>query len=134
MADLLFALLQNGDWGLLGLRLAVGAIFLVHGISKWLMWRMQPSAQMPRGMLALMRFLSVAEPLGAGALILGALTQFAAIGLGVVMLGALYFKIKVWKNKFVNGWELDLVLLAANVALVLLGAGTWSADHYFLGF
>jgi putative oxidoreductase len=131
MADLLFTLAQYGDWGLLGLRLAVGAVFLVHGISKLPMWRMQPSDQMPNGMLATMRFLSIAEPLGAAALILGALTQFAAAGLSVIMLGAIYFKIGVWKNKFVNGWELDLVLLAANIALVLLGAGAWSVDHYF---
>ena len=37
-----------GDWALLVLRLGLGAIFLVHGRQKLRMWKMQPSAQMPR--------------------------------------------------------------------------------------
>lgn len=134
MTDLFFTLTQYGDWGLLFLRIAVGTIFLVHGFSKWPMWRMQPSEKMPGMMLATMRFLSVAEPLGGAAVLVGLLTQIAAAGLALVMLGALYLKIRVWKNKFVNGWEFDLALLAANIALALLGAGAWSIDYFVLGF
>jgi putative oxidoreductase len=118
MLDFLFSLYNHVDWALLGLRIAVGAIFLAHGISKWPMWKMQPSTEMPKGMLMTMRLLSVVEPLGGAAVLLGVLTQVAAIGLGVIMLGALYLKITKWKTKFTgnNGWEFDLLLLAANLA------------------
>jgi putative oxidoreductase len=132
MLDFLFSLYNHVDWALLGLRLAVGAIFLAHGISKWPMWKMQPSAEMPKGMLMTMRLLSVAEPLGGAAVLLGLLTQFAAAGLGIIMLGALYLKITKWHAKFTgnNGWELDLLLLAANFLLFMMGAGTWSLDNF----
>ncbi|HYS19466.1 MAG TPA: hypothetical protein VEO73_00115, partial [Gemmatimonadales bacterium] len=54
-----------GDWALLALRLGVGVPFLVHGIQKSAMWKMQPSAQLPAGMLSVLRLLSIVEPLGA---------------------------------------------------------------------
>ncbi len=124
------------DWGPLALRLAVGAIFLVHGLKKWGMWKKQAGGQMPGGMLALMRLLSLAEPLGGLALLVGFLTQLAALGLGLIMLGALWFKITVWKTPFTapdkNGWEFDLLILAATITLVLIGPGALSAD-WFLG-
>ncbi|MDO8601188.1 MAG: DoxX family protein [bacterium] len=121
-------LLQFNDLGLFLLRLAVGIVFLVHGKQKLAMWKMQPSEQMPSGMLNMMRFLSLAEIAGGLALIFGVLTQLAAIGLAIIMLGAIYYKIKIWKKKFSEpgGWEFDLVLLTANLAILLNGGGSIS--------
>ncbi|MBI2098849.1 DoxX family protein [Candidatus Uhrbacteria bacterium] len=125
--DFLNSLTSYFDWGLLALRLAVGVIFFAHGKAKWAMWKMQPNPQMPAQMLSTMKLLSIAEPLAALALIIGFWTQLAALGLAIIMLGALYFKIKVWKAPFTSqtatGWEFDLMLLAANLALLTTGPG-----------
>ncbi|OGH69277.1 MAG: hypothetical protein A2754_01040 [Candidatus Magasanikbacteria bacterium RIFCSPHIGHO2_01_FULL_47_8] len=138
MVDFFTSLIYNyADWAPLSLRVAVGFIFLAHGLSKWKMWKMQSGGQMSSGMLSIMRLLSIVEPLGALAILAGFLTQLAAVGLGIVMLGALKFKIFVWKAPFLGmeklGWELDLMLLGALIALVFLGPGVLSVD-WFLGY
>lgn len=128
---------QYGDWGLLALRIAVGVIFLVHGLQKWAMWKMQPSEQLPVGMLSLLKFLSIAEPLGAVAVLSGFLTQMAAAGLGVIMVGAIWLKARVMKEPFTDskahkvGWEFDFILLAATIALFFFGGGTLALDRVF---
>lgn len=116
---------QFSDWGIFLLRLAVAIVFLVHGWQKLAMWKMKPSEQMKKGMLNLMRFLSVAEILGGLALIFGVFAQLAAMGLAIIMLGAIYYKIKVWKKKFSEpgGWEIDFIILAATLAIILTGGG-----------
>lgn len=119
-------LIQFNDLGIFLLRLTVAVVFLVHGWQKLAMWRMKPSEQMPSGMLNMMRFLSVAEIAGGLALAFGVLAQLAAMGLGIIMLGAIYYKMKAWKKKFSEpgGWELDLILLAANLAIIFNGGGS----------
>lgn len=120
------------DLGLLALRLAVGFVFLYHGLKKQGMWKMQASPQMSAGMINMMRLLSVAEPLGGLAVIAGFLTPYAALGFIIIMLGAIYHKIKLWKIPFMaqnnTGWEFDFVLLVASLALILLGPGAFAID------
>lgn len=128
---------QFGDFGLLALRIAVGIIFLVHGTQKWAMWKMQPSEQMPSGMISLMKFLSIVEPLGAIAILGGFLTQLAAAGLGIIMIGAIGLKVGMMKVSFAPrdkaGWEFDFILLAATVALFFSGAGNVGLDRIIFG-
>ena len=118
------------DVALLVLRIAIGASFLFHGLQKRSMWKMQPSKEMPAGMQNIFKLLSVVEPLGGVAIILGFLTQFAAIGFIIIMLGAINTKISQMKKKFGDpgGWEVDALLLAANIAILLMGAGQFSID------
>ncbi len=128
------ALHAYGDTGLLVLRLAIGAIFLVHGLAKRAMWKMQPSEQMPAKMIGIMKLLSICEPLGAVAMFSGFLTQLAAVCLGIIMLGAINLKIKMMKKKFFDqgsggGWELDFIILAVCVSLAIAGAGAFSLDR-----
>jgi uncharacterized membrane protein YphA (DoxX/SURF4 family) len=113
------------DWGLLAIRLALCAIFWVHGRGK-------AGSKMP-----IMRVLSVCEPLGAAAVLFGMLTQLAALGFVAVMCGAIYSKIYKWNVPFKaddkTGWEFDLMILAASLMLVLAGAGAFSLDRMLLG-
>ncbi len=122
------------DWGLLVLRLGLGITFLVHGRQKLAMWKMQPSAQMPAGLLSLLKVLSIAEPLSGLAMIGGLLTQVAAAGQAVVMLGAIRLKAGQMKKRFTGdgGWELDFILLAAALAVLFLGAGRIALDRVLL--
>lgn len=115
----------------LALRVAMGTVFLVHGLQKRMFWKTQPSAQLPLGMIKLLRFLSIVEPLGGVAMLVGFLTRPAAIGLSIIMLGAINLKARQMKKGFTGdgGWEVDFIILAANVALLLLGAGAWSLDR-----
>ena len=125
---------QYSDYGLLALRIALGVIFLVHGTMKWAMWKMQPSPQMPASMIGMMKFLSIVEPLGGLAILAGFLTELATIGLSLVMLGAIYFKITQWKVPFMSqtntGWEFDFINLAGLIALILMGGGAFAFDQY----
>jgi len=130
------SLAQFGDWGLLILRIAVGAIFLAHGTQKLAMWKMQSSDQMPSRMLAIMRILSIAEPLGGVAMLSGFAVPIAAVGLGIVMAGAIFFKTRVWHKRFSEegGWEFDALILAAVTTLFLLGSGRFGVDAFLSGY
>lgn len=125
-------LLMYSGWGLLAVRVVMGIIFFVHGRNKIAMWKMKPSAQMPSGMLNIMKFLSITETLGGIALFFGFLTQWAALGVGIIMVGAIYFKIFKWGLPFAstekNGWEFDLILLVCALMLMVSGAGMLSFD------
>jgi len=118
------------DVALLILRLALGAVFLVHGLPKRGLWSAQPSAQMPAGMLTRLRILSIAE--GAGGL-----TQLAALGLVIVMLGAITFLITKAHRKFKEanapGWEFEFLLLVIALALAIRGGGKYALDRVVFG-
>ena len=119
------------DWGLLALRLGIGTVFLAHGSQKRAMWSTQPSAQMPAGLLSLLRVLSIAEPLGGLATLVGLLTQAAAAGFILVMLGAIRLKVLQMHKGFTGegGWEFEFLLLVGAIALLFLGAGKVALDR-----
>ena len=127
---------RYSSWVPLILRLSLASIFFVHGTSKWGMWEMQPSEQAPAMMIAMMKILSVVEPLGALALILGVCTTFASMGLSVVMFGAINIKMDSLHLQFMEqqstGWELEFMVLTALISLMILGPGTISLDHRLL--
>ena len=71
--------------------------------------------------------LGLAETLSAFSVVLGYFAQIGAFILALVMVGALYYKIIVWKVPFFAhdkaGWEFDLVLLAGSILLITTGSG-----------
>src|SRR5438132_186970 len=75
-------------------------------------------------------FLGVAEVLGSLGVAFGVLTQLAAIGLILLMLGAIQKKIFVWKIGFwggrAYGWHYDLMLLVMNLVILVTGGGRLS--------
>lgn len=119
-------LTQYNNVGLLILRLAVAIIFIYHALPK--LKNAKSMAQMmgkPTGMIFM---LGAIEFLSSVALVLGIYTQLAALLLGIVMIGAIGMKMMKWSVPFAamdkTGWEFDLILLAANIAILLSGGGT----------
>src|SRR5437868_5737259 len=122
-------LAKFSDVAFLLLRLLVAAIFAA---SAWNHLK-DPEARsksigMSKGFTA---FLGAAELAGALGVALGALTQLAAAGLILLMLGAIQKKIFVWKTGFwgkhgTDGWSYDTMLVAMNLVIVTTGGGNLS--------
>ena len=120
------------DTALLVLRLVVAAVFLYAGSAKWPFWSAPPEG-MSVLLLNVMKFLSVVEPLGSLALVLGVLTRWAAAGLSIIMVGAIFFaRLTLHAGLFTTpqgtGLDYNLLILASCVALLAFGAGGWSLD------
>lgn len=121
------------DWGFLGLRVAVGIIFVVHGWPKLTQARqmgtgMAQMGGMSPGLMTGWMFVQGIVEVGGGLLlILGVLTQPVAAVFAVIMLGAIGLKNSMMKTGFsaqqATGWEFDFVLLFANLLLLLAGPG-----------
>jgi putative oxidoreductase len=128
---------QFSDFALLALRIALGGIFLLHGLPKRGLWSAQPSDRMPASMLRNLRILSIAEPAGALGLIFGFLTQLAALGLVIVMLGAIQFLTSKVHRKFKEenapGWEFEFMLMMVALALAIMGGGKYALDRVIFG-
>src|SRR5438094_8306930 len=109
---MLSQLAQFTDVALLLLRLMVGLVFITSG------WNhlKDPDARskdigMSKGFTI---FLGAAEVAGSLGVIFGVLTQLAAAGLILLMLGAIQKKIFVWRTGFwgeegTNGWSYDTI-------------------------
>jgi len=113
------------DLSLLLLRLMVAAVFLSSG---WAHVRNPNERAKSIGMApAFTIFLGVAELAGGLGVALGVLTQLAAIGLILIMLGAIQKKIFVWHTGFwgekASGWHYDLMLLLMNFVIACTDGG-----------
>lgn len=123
--------------GLLVLRWVIGFVFVMHGGEKLFVKGLPTVA----GFLgtagitppAFWAFVLTAAELGGGLLLIaGAFTRFAALSLGVTMVVAIASVL--WgKGFFVPGYEFELTLLGAVVALALTGPGRFALDRW-LGF
>jgi putative oxidoreductase len=113
------------DWSLLALRLMVAMVFGASGYGHLKSPRERAkSIGLP---LSITVFLGAAEVAGAMGLAAGVLTQWAALGLIAVMLGAIYKKIVEWKTGFWGeksmGWHYDLLFIVMNLVIVTTGGG-----------
>jgi putative oxidoreductase len=120
---------QNAS--LLFLRIVTAAIFYVAAYYKFPFWSGAPEGISPF-MLFTTRLLSIVEPLGATALLFGFLTRWAAVGLIIILLGAIYVSQFVYGIGFVTptspGWDFPLAVLAGCFILVAFGPGKWAVD------
>jgi putative oxidoreductase len=115
------------DLGLLLLRLMVCLVFVTSG------WSHVTKAEERSKSIGMSKgftlFLGLAELAGGLGVALGVLTQLAAIGLIVIMLGAVYKKIFEWHNEFwgekTYGWHYDLMLIIMNLVLLFTDGGRW---------
>ncbi len=122
-------LLPYSDAALLLMRLLVGAVFVTSGWSH----AKDPVARgksigLPAGVT---RVIGIAELAGGLGVALGVLPQLAALGLILVMLGAIQKKIFEWKTGFwgkhgTDGWHYDLLFVAMCLVIVTTGGGRYT--------
>jgi putative oxidoreductase len=122
-------LAQFTDVALLLLRVMVGIVFITSG------WNhlKDPGARskdigMSKGFTI---FLGAAEVAGGLGVVLGVLAQLAALGLILLLLGAIQKKIFVWRTGFwgesgTNGWSYDTMLVVMNLVIITTGGGNLS--------
>jgi putative oxidoreductase len=136
----MFRNVNTRDLACMALRLSLGVIFVVHGLDKishnWgTDWE-------PEVGTAPNLALAWGELVGGGALLLGLLTRVTAAGFGFVMCCALYVvgSVKGFQGeseRVIRGFdymrvgsEFPFALLFQCIALMLLGGGAYSVDHY----
>src|SRR5262249_37308064 len=118
-------LFRFADFSLLLLRLMVGVVFLASG------WNhlkdpegRSKSIGTTKGFTV---FLGATEVAGSLGVILGVLPQLAAIGLILLMLGAIRKKIFVWHTGFWGkqgyDWHYDLMFVVMNLVIACTGGG-----------
>ncbi len=142
------ALLRTEDSpSLMFVRLALGIVMLPHGLQKTLglFGGMGFSGTMgaftSQGMPAALAFLVIlAESAGSLGLIVGFLTRIAALGIGSVMVGAI-FMVHLPNGFFMNwfgkqageGFEYHVLAIGMALALLLGGGGRASVDRAIAG-
>jgi putative oxidoreductase len=115
------------DLGILLLRLMVGLVFVSSGYSHL----KNPEARAKSiGMSkAFTIFLGIAEVAGGLGVAGGVLTQLAAIGLILIMLGAIQKKIFSWHIGFWgekgSGWHYDLIFILMNLLILFSDGGAY---------
>lgn len=117
------------DLGLLLLRLMVALVFITSGYNHLKDPETRSkSIGMSKGFTI---FLGIAEVAGALGVAFGVLTQLAAFGLILLMLGAIQKKIFSWHTGFwgekTYGWHYDLMFILMNLVIAFTDGG-----HYVL--
>jgi putative oxidoreductase len=112
---------------LLLLRLLIAAIFIASGWND--LKAPEERAKSIEKSKAFTIFLGIAEVLGGVGVAVGVLPQLAALGLILIMLGAIYEKIFVWHTGFWgekgSGWHYDLMLVSMNLIVVFTDGGPY---------
>ena len=129
MAEAKFSENRLFDIAFWGLRAAVGVIFIAHGTGKFGEGfvgfltgplGLPPEMQIP---------IALAETVPGILLIIGVLTRISASLLSIVMLGAIFYVKEAANLTGQGGYELDLILLAACVTIIVAGPGRISISH-----
>ena len=115
------------DLALLFLRLMVAAVFVTSGYSHLKDPETRAkSIEMSKGFTL---FLGIAEVAGGLGVAAGVLTQLAAIGLILLMLGAIKKKIVNWHTGFwgekSSGWHYDLIFILMNLVIATTNGGAY---------
>jgi len=111
-----------------GIRAAIAVIFIVNasgkfnpGFAEWLVSNGIPAEmQIP---------IALAELLSGTLLLVGVLSRISASLLSIIMLGAIFYVKKVSNLTGEGGYQIDLILLAACLAMIAIGPGRISVSH-----
>ena len=113
----------------MGMRAAIGVIFIVHGFGKfgnpgfggWISSMGIPAEmQIP---------IALAEFVPGILLLIGVLTRISGALLSIVMLGAIFLVKGASSLDGPKGYEYDLILLAASLVVIVAGPGKVSISH-----
>ena len=129
MADASFRENKLVDIAFMGLRVAIGVIFIAHGTGKF-----GPGfvgfLTGPLGLPAELQIpIALAETIPGILLIIGVLTRISASLLSIIMLGAIFYVKGASSLTGDRGYELDLILLAASLLIIVAGPGRVSIAH-----
>jgi len=118
-------LAQFSDYAILLLRLMVALVYVASG---WADLRKPAERAKGLGLSAgLTVFIGAAEVAGGLGIAFGVLTQLAAMGLIVIMLGAIDRKVRVWKTGFWgeknDGWQYDLNFILMLMVIITTNGG-----------
>jgi putative oxidoreductase len=145
MIHLLFS--TQNDWAGLILRIALGAVMFPHGAQKFFGWFggygfsatidfFTKSMKLPWIISVLVILI---ELFGAVGLLLGFASRAWALGLMIIMVGAIYttnMKNGFFMNWFGNqpgeGYEYHLLVIGICIAVMLMGSGKYSFDNLIL--
>jgi putative oxidoreductase len=112
---------------LLLMRLMIGAIFITSGWSH--VTHAEERAKSIGMSKAFTRLLGVAELAGGLGVVFGVLTQLAAMGLILIMLGAAYKKAVVWHTGFwgekSSGWHYEFMVIIMNLVIITTNGGPY---------
>jgi putative oxidoreductase len=124
-------------YGTLLLRLALGVMFLAHGLLKLLVFKPAGTAAYFRslGLPSVVGYLTIMAELGGGTLlVLGVATSLIAIALVPLVLGTIVMvhgaKGWIFSNEG-GGWEYPAFWAVALVVQAALGSGAYSLGHVF---
>ncbi len=116
-------LAQLTDFALLAMRLLLALIFIWSGVARL---RNPSELGLP---IPLTLFVAAAEVAGGLGLAFGVLTQWAALGLIVIMLGAIATKLIKWKigfwGKENGGWSYEVTMIVMLLVVACLDGGRW---------
>jgi putative oxidoreductase len=120
-------LAQYTDLSLLLLRLMIATVFVTSG------WHHVTDPKRRAKSIGLSpgftMFVGAAELAGGLGVAFGVLTQLAAIGLILIMLGAIQKKMFVWHTGFwgekASGWHYDLMLVLMNLVVACTNGGKY---------
>ena len=128
-----------GQFGLLGLRVVLGIVFLYHGYDKVFVKGIPAITGFMNGLglpaPELMAYLvSYGELIGGALMILGLLTFWVSVDFTIIALVAL-FTVHISKgfSAMQGGYEYILLILAASFFMLTHGAGKYSLDVFMLG-
>ena len=106
----------------IGLRSAIGVIFIVHGMGKFNpgFAEFLPNLGLPPEMQIP---IALAEVVPGILLIIGVLSRFSSAVLSIIMIGAIFHVKGAQSLTGDSGVELDLILLAAALVIMVAGPG-----------
>jgi putative oxidoreductase len=111
-----------------GIRLVVGVIFIVQGSGKFNPGFVGFLSNL--GIPVEMQIpIALAEVIAGTLLIVGVLSRISASLLSIIMLGAIFYVKQASRLTGEGGVDIDLILLAANLAIIVIGPGRISLSH-----
>ena len=113
----------------MGMRAAIGVIFIVHGAGKFnegFVGFLTGGLGLPAEMQIP---IALAEMIPGILLLIGIFTRMSASLLSIVMIGAIFYVKQAGSLTGERGFELDLILLASCLVVIVAGPGRVSVSH-----